>query len=64
MALGGEENVLSVERKTWDAYPVLEPLSADEFAPLRLDDGLYYTSPMGTCPSQFFPLLLNAAMMG
>lgn len=43
----GAYNVLWTHRKQWFSYPLVMPLSPDEFAPLQLDDGLYYTSPMG-----------------
>lgn len=55
--LFGEETVLRVWRKEWDAYPVLTPVTPEEgegdsikgrtkkeLAPVRLDQGSYYVN--------------------
>lgn len=48
----GESNVLEVQRKEWQSYPYAAPLkSAEDFTPLRLDDGLYNTAGMGKIAS-------------
>lgn len=43
----GQSNVLWSHQQKWFSYPEVKPVAPEDFAPLELDEGLYYTSPMG-----------------
>lgn len=43
----GQSNVLWSHHQKWFSYPEVKPIAPHDFAPLELDEGLYYTSPMG-----------------
>lgn len=53
----GLDNVLWSHRQPWLSYPFVRPLKPHDFGSLHLDEGLYYTSPMGQSAS-IAPLLL------
>lgn len=42
--LFGQGNVLWTYRKEWDAYPQAGPMAPEDFAPIKLADGLYYAN--------------------
>lgn len=51
----GPENLIFSFQQSWLSYPFVKPVKPADFAPLKLDQGLYYTSPMGVSLSISYP---------